>query len=172
MSILAVYQCKPSKNVFVLSTLHRIVAIGNEPKKVPDTVHYSNSRKYGVDIVDQTARKYSTKAGSHQWPVHVFLQHAGSGCHKCINTIQRSHGNIIRRDFILQIEVELQQHYKQRGNNHPSRENEESDYDFEAATISKKRNNCTRSRNVNVTKLWSMSQMRAGCLWEMHKQGI
>ena len=44
----------------VLSTLHRTVAIGNEPKKVPETVHYYNSRKYGVDIVDQMARKYST----------------------------------------------------------------------------------------------------------------
>ena len=46
---------------------------------------------------------------------------------------------IIRRDFILQIEVELQQLYKQRGNNHPSREDDENDDDFEAATISKKR---------------------------------
>ena len=35
--------------------------------------------------------------------------------------------------------VELQQHYKQRGNNHPSREDDESDDDFEAATISKRR---------------------------------
>ena len=45
------------KNIFGLSTLHRTVAIGNEPKKVPETVHYYNSRKYGVDIVDQMARK-------------------------------------------------------------------------------------------------------------------
>ena len=71
MSILTVYQCKPSKNVLLLSTLHRTVAIGNEPKKVPESDY--NSRKCGVDIVDQMARKYSTKAGSHQWPVHVFF---------------------------------------------------------------------------------------------------
>ena len=140
MSTLTVYQCKPSKNVFVLSTLHRTVAIGNVPNIVPETVHYYNSTKVGVDIVDQMARKYSTKAGSHRWHVRVFLQHSGSGCHKCINTVQRSHGkHIIRRDFILQIAVELQQHYKQIGNNHPSREDDESDDDFEAATISKRR---------------------------------
>ena len=47
--------------------------------------------------------------------------------------------HIIRGDFILQIAVELQKHYKQRGNNHPSREDDESDDEFEAATISKKR---------------------------------
>ena len=58
---------------------------------------------------------------------------------------------IIRRDFILQIEVALQQYYKQRGNNHLSREDDESDDDFEAATISKK--GAARSRNANVTKL-------------------
>ena len=140
MSTLTVYQCKTSKNVFVLSTLHRTVAIGNVPNKDPETVHYYNSTKCGVDIVDQMARKYSTKAGSHRWLVRVFLHTQDmAAINASIQYREVTGKHISWRDFILQIAVELQQHYKQRGNNHPSREDDESDDDFEAATISKRR---------------------------------
>ena len=59
--------------------------------------------------------------------------------------------HIIWRDFILQIAVELQQHYKQKGNNHLSREDEESDDDFEVATISKKRQCQVKKCKCNKT---------------------
>ena len=92
------------------------------------------------------ARKYSTKAGSHRWLVRVFFFFfffCNTQDLAAINASIQYRGvtgkRIIRRDFILQIAVELQQHYKQRSNNHPSREDDESDDDFEAATISKRR---------------------------------
>ena len=92
MSTFTVYQFKPSKKVFVLSTLHRTVAIGNEPIKVPETVHYYNTTKYGVDIVDLMARKYSTENGSHRWPVHVFHNTLDLAAKNAsIPTVQRSH---------------------------------------------------------------------------------
>ena len=42
------------------------------PKKKPETVVFYNKIKSGVDITDQMARKYSVKAGSRRWPIHVF----------------------------------------------------------------------------------------------------
>ncbi|KAF2882947.1 hypothetical protein ILUMI_23226 [Ignelater luminosus] len=58
--ILTVYQAKPNKNVLFLSTLHTSVTINtDEKKKEPETVLYYNDTKYGVDVADQMARKYT-----------------------------------------------------------------------------------------------------------------
>lgn len=69
---LSLYQCKRNKIVSVLSSLHRSVKITNSSKKKPNTIHYYNQTKYGVDVADQMAKKYSTKAASRRWPVQVF----------------------------------------------------------------------------------------------------
>ena len=52
---LTVYQSKPNKNVLVLSSMHRNVAVDNEKKRLPETVAYYNETKYGVDVLDQMA---------------------------------------------------------------------------------------------------------------------
>ena len=80
-----------------------------------------------------------------------FLQNAGSGCPKCINTVQRSHGKTHNLTWFYSLFIVLQQHYKQRGNNHPSREDEESDDDFEVATISNKRQCQVKKCKCNKT---------------------
>ncbi|GFX27181.1 catenin alpha [Trichonephila clavipes] len=41
----------------------------NHTKRLPETISFYNSTKFGVN---QKARKYSVKAGSKRWPVHVF----------------------------------------------------------------------------------------------------
>ena len=69
---LTVYRCKPAKNVVLLSSMHSDVDIANNEKKTPETVTFYNSTKYGVDVLDQMARKYTVKAGSRRWPVHVW----------------------------------------------------------------------------------------------------
>jgi len=57
-----VYQGKVAKNVIVLSTMHSSLSISDEGKKLPETVQFYNKTKSGVDIVDQMARKYSTRS--------------------------------------------------------------------------------------------------------------
>ncbi|GFW89312.1 ATP-dependent DNA helicase [Trichonephila clavipes] len=70
---LTVYQVKTRKNVLLLSSLHPTVDISNNhPKKLPKSISFYNSTKFGFDISDEMARKYSVKAGSRRWPVHVF----------------------------------------------------------------------------------------------------
>nr|XP_033948184.1 uncharacterized protein LOC117453483 [Pseudochaenichthys georgianus] len=70
--VLSVYQCKPRRNVTMLSTQHQHVAISTERKKKPETVEYYNHSKVGVDVLDQMARQYSVKGGTRRWPVAVF----------------------------------------------------------------------------------------------------
>ncbi|GFW15867.1 hypothetical protein TNCV_4431411 [Trichonephila clavipes] len=56
---LAVYQGKTRKKILLLSSLYLTVDIGtNHPKKLPETISFYYSTKFGVD---QMARNYSVK---------------------------------------------------------------------------------------------------------------
>ena len=68
------YQCKKQNLVLLMTTLHPYVEISSykNPKKKSKTVLFYNKTKSGIDVIDQMARKYSVKAGSGGWPVHVF----------------------------------------------------------------------------------------------------
>ena len=63
---LTVYQSKPSKNVLVLSTAHRSVTIADGKKKLSETIVFYNATKYGVDVLDQMARLYTSKVSSRR----------------------------------------------------------------------------------------------------------
>ena len=58
---MTVYQGKTKKNVAILSTLHQSITIADNAKKTPERVKAYNVTKYGVDIVDQMARKYTVR---------------------------------------------------------------------------------------------------------------
>ncbi|KAF3858812.1 hypothetical protein F7725_012013, partial [Dissostichus mawsoni] len=102
--------CKPRRNVTILSTQHQHVAISTERKKKPETVEYYNHSKVGVDVLDQMARQYSVKGGTRRWPVAVFYNVLALMC-AAINAwvLYRScmSQNIPRRDFMLQLAHEL-----------------------------------------------------------------
>ncbi|XP_035272145.1 piggyBac transposable element-derived protein 4-like [Anguilla anguilla] len=105
---LTVYQCKPKKNVCILSTMHKTVSIDTDAKKLPETIAHYNATKMGVDVLDQMARLYSVKGGSRRWPVAVFyniLDLAAINAHvlytQCMNK------TISRRRFILELAKEL-----------------------------------------------------------------
>ena len=60
------YQCKSSKNVFILSSMYRsinILILDNKKKKL-DTVISYNETKVAVYTYDQIIRLYNTKFGS------------------------------------------------------------------------------------------------------------
>ena len=69
---LKVYQAKTTKNVLLLSTMHSTVDIGDDRKSKPETVNFYNFTDFGVDVVDQMARKYTVNAASRRWPVQFF----------------------------------------------------------------------------------------------------
>jgi hypothetical protein len=69
---LTVYQGKVNKNVLLLSMFNSTIDIETNHKKLPETVQFYNKTKREVDIVDQMACRYSTRAAARWWPVHVF----------------------------------------------------------------------------------------------------
>lgn len=109
---LTVYQGKRKKNVMVMSTLHASVEINNNEKKTPETISFYNATKYGVDIIDQMARKYSVKAPSRRWPVHTFynmLDFAAINAWILFNEITGK--NITRKTYIQMLVDEMRQNY-------------------------------------------------------------
>ena len=71
MTFCSLYQGKRKKNVLLLSTLHADATIADNQKKTPETVKCYNI-KYGVDVVDQMARKYTVRTMTRRWPIHSF----------------------------------------------------------------------------------------------------
>ena len=101
---LTIYQGKEKKNVCILSTMHTSVEIGDDPKKKPETVHYYNRTKVGVDVLDKMLRQYSARAATRRWPVAVFynmLDMAALNAWVLYRSCIDSH--ITRRVFILEL---------------------------------------------------------------------
>ena len=112
MATLTVYQCKPKKNVYVVSFLRMSVELGESEKKKPETVEFYNMSKCGVDVADQMVRECSVKAGNGRWPVAVFyntLDLASINAFVLYKT--RTGDNVSRRNFLFKLATELRQGY-------------------------------------------------------------
>lgn len=55
-----------------LILFHPTVRIDDNEKMTPETVKFCNQTKYYKDIVDQMVICYTTKSGSHRWPIYVL----------------------------------------------------------------------------------------------------
>lgn len=89
---LTIYQGKVKKNVCILSTMHQTVTLESDSqRKKPDTVHFYNLTKVGVDVLDQMIRKYSTRSATRRWPVAVFYKHVGPGWHQYMHSLSEPH---------------------------------------------------------------------------------
>lgn len=109
---LTIYQGKKTKNVLLLSTLHSNVTIGNDAKKLPESISYYNATKFGVDVLDQMTRKYTVKAASRRWPVQVFyniLDLAAINSWVLYKEVTKT--NISRKEYIQQLVEELREKY-------------------------------------------------------------
>jgi hypothetical protein len=90
------------------------IEIEKTDKSLPETISYYNQSKFGVDMVDQMARKYSTKSKSHRWPLQVFFNILDlAGINAWILYKETTGENISRQDFLLQLAVELAADYRE-----------------------------------------------------------
>lgn len=105
---LTIYKSKPNKKVLLLSSKHKFVTVENNDKRLPETVSYYNKTKFGVDMTDQMARKFTTKSKSCRWPLQVFFNLLDlAGINAWILYKQTTGENISRQDFLLKLAVEL-----------------------------------------------------------------
>lgn len=109
------YQGKTKKNVLLLSTMHQSVAVNQETqKKLPETVSFYNSTKFGVDILDQMSRLYTVKFGCRRWPMHVFFNVLDlAGINAWILYRETTGEEVTRRMFLFKLAEELSSVYVQ-----------------------------------------------------------
>lgn len=109
---LTVYQGKRNKNVLVYSTLHSEVELQPSAKRIPETIDFYNNTKYGVDVIDQMGRKYTVRAGTRRWPVHVFYNILDLAAINSWIIFKKVTGKkITRRNYILKLAEELRMGY-------------------------------------------------------------
>lgn len=107
-SSLTIYKAKKNKKVLILSTKHKSVGVSNDEKKLPDTISFYNKTKFGVDVADQMARKFSVKAKCNRWPVHVFFNVLDlAAINAWILYKETADIEISRQDFLFQLASEL-----------------------------------------------------------------
>ena len=70
------YSTKYYKSDEYVLTVHKSkyqnIKIEGNAKRFPETILFYNQTKFGVDVADQMARKFSRKAGSRRWSPPVF----------------------------------------------------------------------------------------------------
>ena len=137
---LTVYQGKPSKNVLVLSSVHKAVPISDTPKKLPESVVYYNHTKSGVDNIDQMARLYTTKVASRRWPLQVFYNILDFAAINAKIVYNETNGTkFSRRKFILKLIQELTNvNATMNDGNGEEAANEEDEYEEEEILTKRK----------------------------------
>ncbi|XP_061738251.1 uncharacterized protein LOC133539923 [Nerophis ophidion] len=105
---LTVYAPKQSKTVCILSSMHRVVETRHTRKKKPNTLSDFNSRKGGVEVMDQMVREYTVRSGTRRWPVAVFYNMIDIAVLNAYVLYQACTGVKERRlDFLVELASEL-----------------------------------------------------------------
>ena len=124
---LTVYQGKPSKNVLLLSTVHKTVSCSK--KKTSEAIEYNNATKYGDDVLNQKARMYIIKVSSRRW-VKVFYNVLDLAV---INSVivynEVANDKITRRDYLLKLIRKLSNVWR------PNKSDEESETEQNPASF-------------------------------------
>lgn len=103
-ALMAHYQTKRTRSVFLLSTMHSAPSTDDTDKRKPDVVHFYNANKVGVDTVDAMCRMYTTKCASRRWPVAVWSNILDiASINAWVLYREATNSSISRKDFILDI---------------------------------------------------------------------
>ncbi|XP_046666739.1 piggyBac transposable element-derived protein 4-like [Homalodisca vitripennis] len=70
---------KKKKNVILLSNMHQGYSMQKDTK-LPEIIHFYNSTKGGVDLLDQMSAQYSCSRKTRRWPMCLFYGILNSTC--------------------------------------------------------------------------------------------
>ena len=131
--------------------MHQSVSISKDPKKKPETICDYNATKFGVDIVDQMARNYSTRSGTRRWPIHTFyniLDLAGINAWVIFKEVTRE--KITRRQFLQQLVEELSAPYMSQRSQHHVEESEEAGTPKSRKGMCQLKNRCQKNKSIGT----------------------
>lgn len=103
---------------------------------------------FGVNIIDQMARKYTVRAGSRRWPVHVFYNILDLAPINSWILYRKVTGmNISRHDFIHQLVNELRAEYVKNRTTSAETQRHESNFETSESATNNKRRQCQVNQN-------------------------
>ena len=127
---MTVYQCKTKINVAIFSTSYQNITIAGNAKKTPKSVKAYDDTKYGVDIVDQMARKCTVGTSTRRWPIHSFQNTLGlAAVNASIVYKEITKNNMPRRVFYQQLAQDLSEPHIDKRNNTKKRRLQEEIFD-------------------------------------------
>ena len=147
LNILTIYKSKRNLKVLLLSTKHTYIKLKDNNKHTPQTITYYNDTKFGVDVVDQMARKYTTKAASFRWTLQVFFNILDLAAINAWILYKECTGSkLSRKDFLFQLAKELADKEKKE---------HKLDYNQPSPSTSQERKTCQigfckRNRSNNI----------------------
>jgi hypothetical protein len=157
---LTIYKGKPKKKVLLLSSKYKFVSVKNVEKHLPETITYYNKTKFGVDMTDQMARKFSTKSKSCRWPLQVFFNILDlAGINAWILYKQATGENISRQKFLLMLITELAADYKKNRNRRQKERTNTDDASSQSFTDVNTRMKC----KIGYCKLNKTSKVCSKC---------
>lgn len=71
MTLVKYHEVGKKNPCYLLSSLHRLPQLSLFDQK-PTAIHFYNHHKYGVDLLDQLVKEYSTKRTNERWPMRMF----------------------------------------------------------------------------------------------------
>uniref|UniRef100_A0A9J7ZN22 PiggyBac transposable element-derived protein domain-containing protein n=1 Tax=Cyprinus carpio carpio TaxID=630221 RepID=A0A9J7ZN22_CYPCA len=107
-AMLTAYAPKRKKTVYILSSMHSVNQTDNTNKRKPNTVTLYNTKKCGVDVMDQMVREYTVRTGTRRWPVAVFYNMIDMAALNAHVLYQACTGRQERQvDFLVELAREL-----------------------------------------------------------------
>lgn len=99
--------------MLLLSSKHKSIKIEKSDKRIPETIKFYNSTKFGVDMTDQMARKYSVKSKSRRWPLQIFFNILDlAGINSWVLYKEATGEKISRQQFLFQLAEELAEDFQ------------------------------------------------------------
>ena len=128
--------------------MHATVDTSDDRKSKPETIKFYNSTKFGTDVLDQLARKYTENVASRRWPAQFFdniLDLAAINAHILYKLVIGS--KISRRRYLLRLSEELRSRFveERKANSHQSSQTNSS------TQKSQKRKHCQGKSYTNKT---------------------
>ena len=81
--------------------MHKGITVADNAIKTSKINSSYNETKYGINILDQIAKKYTCRTGTQRWPIHSFQNTLNlAAINACVLFEKITNKKLSRRDFI------------------------------------------------------------------------
>ena len=144
--------------------------MADNAKKAPQIVTSYHEVKYGVDILDQMAKKYTCRNGTKRWQIHSFLN-IRLGCYQCLDSLPRDYK---REHFSQRIYPHIEPKVQKRNGVSGeasfaiSNEDERQQKNLSSKDFVQEKSLCWHVHTTHKVFIWNLLCNSIGCLKKVH----